>query len=137
MGLRVAEIHHVAIQTSDIDRALNFYTSVLGAELLSRRKFKKRSMAWLKVGKVKLELFSVRENEALVAWSDFYSGPVHIAFTVKNLDAFLEAALRRGAQFHPSHPEPFVPPVPGSAKIAYLLGPDGEEIEIRSDSDDS
>lgn len=137
MSLSVVEIHHVAIQTSDIDRALNFYTSVLGAQLLARRKFKKRSMAWLKVGKVKLELFSVRENEALEAWSDFYSGPVHIAFVVNDLDEFLEAACARGAQFHPSHPEPFVPPVPGSEKIAYLLGPDGEEIEIRSKSDDS
>ena len=137
MSLNISGIHHIAIQTSDIDKALSFYTNVLGAQLLERRKFKKRSMAWLKVGEVKLELFSVREGEALEVWSDFYSGPIHIAFTVADLDGFLEAACQHGAQFHPSHPEPFVPPVPGAGKIAYLLGPDGEEVEIRSTSDES
>jgi len=137
MSLNVAGIHHIAIQTSDIDKALNFYTNVLGAQLLERRKFKKRNFAWLKVGEVKLELFSAREDEELEVWRDFYSGPVHIAFTVENLDVFLEAACQHGAQFHPSHPEPFVPPVPGAGKIAYLIGPDGEEVEIRSASDES
>jgi predicted dehydrogenase/catechol 2,3-dioxygenase-like lactoylglutathione lyase family enzyme len=127
----VVAIHHTAVQTSDIDKALKFYTEVLGAKLLERRNFKKRDMAWLKVGDVKIELFSKREGEELEAWNDFYSGPVHIAFAVQDLDAFLEAAVGRGAQFHPSHPEPFVPPVPGAQKIAYLLGPDGEEVEIR------
>ena len=137
MDLNVSGVHHIALQTSNVDKALNFYTNVLGAELLGRRTFKKRNMAWLKVGEVKLELFSVRQGEALEVWSDFYSGPVHIAFTVEDLDVFLEAACRHGAQFHPSHPEPFVPPVPGAGKIAYLLGPDGEEVEIRSASDES
>jgi len=135
--LKVGAIHHVAVQTDDIEKALHFYTTVLGAELLRSSKFKKRDMAWLKVGDVNIELFSKRAGEELDPWSDFYSGPVHIAFVVENLDAFLDAALRRGAQFHPSHPEPFVPPAPGAQKIAYLLGPDGEEVEIRSRSDRS
>ena len=133
--LKVVAVHHIAVQTGDIERALHFYIKILGAELLERRRFKRREMAWLKVGDVKIELFSKREGEALETWSDFYAGPVHIAFAVEALDSFLEAALQRGAQFHPSHPEPFVPPVPGAQRIAYLLGPDGEEVEIRSASD--
>ena len=137
VSVKVSAIHHIAVQTSDIEKTLNFYINILGADLLERRKFKRRDMAWLKIGEIKLELFSVREGEALVVWSDFYSGPVHIAFAVEDLDAFLESARRRGAQFHPSHPEPFVPPVPGAGKIAYLRGPDGEEVEVRSASDES
>ena len=135
MQKKVAAIHHIAVQTSDIENALHFYTKILGAELLERRKFKKRDMAWLKVGEVRIELFSKREGEALETWSDFYAGPVHLAFAVEELDAFLKAALHGGAKFHPSHPESFTPPVPGAEKIAYLLGPDGEEVEIRSLSD--
>jgi catechol 2,3-dioxygenase-like lactoylglutathione lyase family enzyme len=127
----VMAIHHVAIQTDDIDVALQFYVEILGAELCERRPFKSREMAWLQVGDVKLELFSKRAGESLDAWSDFYSGPVHIAFSVDDLDGFLEHALKAGASFHPSHPETFIPPVPGAGKIAYLLGPDGEEVEIR------
>jgi glyoxylase I family protein len=131
MNPKVIGIHHVAIQTTDFDKALAFYTEILGAELLEKRKFKKREMAWLKAGETKIELFSKREGEKLHPWSDFYSGPVHIAFLVNDLDEFLKTATDRGARFHPSHPAPFVPPVPGAPRIAYLIGPDGEEIELR------
>jgi len=136
-GAKAIAIDHVAVQTSDIEKALRFYTEILGVELVERRKFKKRSMAWLKVGNVRIELFSKREGEKLENWNDFYSGPVHISFAVENLDSFLDEALKRGAKFHPSHPAPFVPPVEGAKKIAYLLGPDGEEVEIRGMSDKS
>lgn len=129
--MKVRAIHHVAVQTAHFERALAFYVDLLGAELLVRRKFKRREMAWLKVGDVQLELFSNRQGEALDAWSDFAPGPVHLAFEVDDLDQFLADVLARGVQFHPSHPEPFTPPVPGAGKIAYLLGPDGEEVEIR------
>lgn len=127
----VKAVHHIAVQTSDLDKALHFYCDILGAELLKRRRFKKRHMAWLEIGDVKIELFSKREGDTLTEWDDCYSGPVHIAFGVEDFDVFLDGALQRGACFHPSHPQPFVPPVPGAGKIAYLLGPDGEEVEIR------
>lgn len=130
--VELESIHHVAVQTNEIDSAVAFYVDILGAELLERRQFKKRQMAWMRIGEVKLELFSKREGDELEPWSKLYCGPVHIAFKVKDLDLFLDAALEKGAKFHPSHPEPFVPQVEGAKKIAYLLGPDGEEIEIRS-----
>jgi glyoxylase I family protein len=134
---KVTLIHHVAIQTSDLDRALRFYVEVLGAELLERRRFKRREQAWLRVGEVRLELYTVRDGETLDAWSDRYAGPVHLAFAVPDLEGFLAAAWERGARFHPSHPAPFVPPVAGAGLIAYLEGPDGEEVEIRSAADPS
>lgn len=124
-------LDHVALQTAHFDEAIEFYTRILGATLLERRPFKRRQQAWLQLGAVKLELFSNREGEALSPWSDFTSGPVHLAVRVPNLDAFLKHALAAGAKFHPSHPGPFTPPVPGARPIAYLLGPDGEEVEVR------
>lgn len=128
---KVVSIHHIAVQTSDIDKSIFFYTQILGAELLERKPFKSRICSWIRIGDVKIELYSKRKDEKLDPWSDYYCGPVHIAFLVDNLDIFLSQALARGAKFHPSHPEPFVPPVPGAKKIAYFLGPDGEEVEIR------
>lgn len=124
-------LHHVGVQTANLDQAVKFYTEVLGAELLARGPFKRREMAWLRLGALKLELFSVRAGERLKDWSDFIPGPVHLAFEVVNLDAFLKRAKALGAQLHPSHPEPFQPPVAGAGRMAYLLGPDGEEVEVR------
>lgn len=126
-------LHHVAVQTAHFDQSLQFYTVLLGAELLVRRPFKRREMAWLKVGEISIELFSTRssEEELLQQWTDYIPGPVHLAFEVEDLNAFLERATKFGARLHPSHPEPFTPPVPGAGRIAYLLGPDGEEVEIR------
>ncbi len=124
-------VHHVALQTAHLDQAVRFYTDLFGAELLSRRPFKRREMAWLKLGALRLELFSGRAGERLNDWNDFIPGPVHLAFEVADLDAFLNRAKSLGAQLHPSHPEPFTPPVPGAGRIAYLLGPDGEEVEVR------
>lgn len=133
--MKITAIHHVAVQTSNLDAALDFYLRILGADMINRRKFKRREMAWLRVGVVKIELFSKREGESLQQWNDFASGPVHMAFLVPNLDAFLSEGLAKGARFHPSHPAPFVPPVEGASKIAYLLGPDGEEVELRDSND--
>ena len=109
MTKTVARIDHVAIQTSDLGKALRFYVDILGAEIIERRRFKKREMAWLRVSGLRLELFSVRDGERLLEWTDFQPGPVHLAFVVEDLDAFLSIALGQGAQFHPSHPAPFVP----------------------------
>ena len=131
--LPTLRFHHVAVQTAHLDQSVQFYTEVLGAELLVRRPFKRREMAWLKIGEVRLELFSVRvgEEDKLAAWTDFFPGPVHLAFEVDDLDAFLRRAHKLGASLHPSHPKPFVPPAPKAGRMAYLLGPDGEEVEIR------
>jgi catechol 2,3-dioxygenase-like lactoylglutathione lyase family enzyme len=124
-------IHHVALQAAQFDQSIKFYTEILGAERLERPPFKRREMAWRRIGTPRLELFSARHEKALSLWSDFQPGPVHLAFEVPNLNAFLTRALEREATFHPSQPEPFTPPVPGAGRMAYLLGPDGEEVEIR------
>lgn len=126
-------IDHIALQTADLDKAIDFYTRILGFELLERKPFKRREMAWLRLGDVEFELFGRREGEALQEWSDLQVGPVHLALRVPNVEGFVEAALAKGASFHYSHPGLFTPPVKGARPIAYLLGPDGEEVEIRDE----
>lgn len=126
-------IDHVALQTNDLDKAVDFYTRILGFELLERKPFKRREMAWLRLGDVKFELFGPRAGETLQEWNDLQVGPVHLALRVPNVEGFIKAALAKGAKFHHSHPGVFTPPVTGARSIAYLLGPDGEEVEIRDE----
>jgi catechol 2,3-dioxygenase-like lactoylglutathione lyase family enzyme len=126
------ELAHVAIQTSELGKSLQFYCDIIGGTLIERRPFKKRELAWVDIDGIQLEIYSKRHDEQLEDWSDRYSGPVHIAFRVSDLSEFLENAIRKGARFHPSHPAPFAP-IAGARTIAYLLGPDGEEVEVRDD----
>jgi catechol 2,3-dioxygenase-like lactoylglutathione lyase family enzyme len=129
---RVLALHHVAMQTNNLDRAIYFYVDVLGGTLVERTRFKRREMAWIALGGIKVELFSKRDGETLQEWSDYYSGPVHLALVIEDLDAFIAHAASMGVPLHPSHPQPFVPPVDRPVRIAYLRGPDGEEVELRS-----
>lgn len=126
-------LDHVAIQTTNLDQALAFYVDGLGGNLTSRAPFKTREQAWVVLGGVKLEIYTVRQGEELLPWKDEYRGPVHLAFSVENLEAFLAEVARKGIFLHPSHPTPFRPPVPNPPLIAYLHGPDGEEVEIREE----
>ena len=71
-------VHHVAIQTQRFDESVRFYVDVLGCELLVRRPFKSREMAWISVGNVQIELFSARAGQQLQPWSDFTPGPTSI-----------------------------------------------------------
>jgi predicted dehydrogenase/catechol 2,3-dioxygenase-like lactoylglutathione lyase family enzyme len=126
-----AALHHVAIQTQSFETAIDFYTRVLGIQLIERKTFKSRELAWLRLGNSMIELYSARRGEALSPWNDHNVGTVHFAIQVPNLDCYLSSVLSRGAEFHPSHPEPFCPPVRNARPIALLRGPDGEEIEVR------
>lgn len=129
--MEVVGIHHIAIQTSDFKKSLNFYVDILGFKLLENKIFKKRKFAWIETNGIKIELYSKRNDEELIKWDDKFCGPVHLAFVVKDLNEFVNDILSKGYKLHPSHPQIFTPPVVGAKPIAYLYGPDGEEIEFR------
>lgn len=125
------KLHHIAVQTSDLPRSLHFYRSIFGGRVVKEtHRFRKRLLVFIEIGDALLELYSVRKGERLSEWREDFPGPVHLAFEVNNLKDFLNVALGKGAQFHKDHPEPFVP-VEGEGEIAYLCGPDNEEIEVR------
>lgn len=123
-------VHHIAIQTGKFRESIIFYRN-LGLIVLEEKRFKKRELSWIDAGTVLIELYSKKDDEELDAWSDRYSGPVHLAFSVQNFPETIRELREKKIPFHPSHPEPFLPPVANAKWVAYLLGPDGEEVEIR------
>jgi glyoxylase I family protein len=127
-------IHHVAVQTEDFDKAFDFYTELLGLQVIKKRfDYKKRTLAWLDGGGIMIELFSIKSDETPQPYDDRHVGTVHIAFEVQDIDTIIAHLVKHDVKiikppFLPKTNDPYQP------RVAFIEGPDGEEIEIREQS---
>lgn len=121
------QIHHIAIQTADLERSAVFYGETLGLLRIKEEKSPKgRKIIWFDSGTGRIELYSGKPEQALIKpWSPNSVGPISIGFRVNNL----EEAIRRLMQANvPVIKSPYEP-VPGE-RAAMIQGPDGEEIVL-------
>lgn len=136
---------------SNINRTIEFYTRVLGAQLLYSgdsdtqgvplKEFQnvvgvkgaKLKFAFLRLGDTLIELICYRRPKGAKPHRRHNDiGTPHIAFKVKNVDAAYSSLLRQGLA-------PLSPPVAVVAKrrtwtegwkFTYFRGPDGEYLEL-------
>lgn len=121
------QIHHIAIQTADLERSAHFYGEILGlARIKEERSPKGRTIIWFDSGTGRIELYSGKPGQPLKAtWSPNTVGPLSIGFKVMNLE---EAVRRLIDAKVPLIKAPYEP-VPGE-RAAMIQGPDGEEIVL-------
>ena len=86
MGIKM--IHHVCIQTEKYKESLDFYTRLLGFEIVSEtEKFHNREYnTWLKLGNFMIELQTPKSEDKFKKWSSLNEGPVHMGFLVHNVE---------------------------------------------------
>lgn len=117
---------HMALAVSDLSRSLAFY-GALGLTPYVTWGEGREQIALLDIGDgSKLELFAKREEGAADA------GWLHLAFGVENVDEAYRTALAAGAV---SLTPPTDMPLASSPKritlrVAFVKGPDGEELEF-------
>lgn len=124
--------HHVALQTSDFEKSLKFYTEGLGFELY--RSFvtsSGKTAALIDIGEGSyFELFS--DGEKSDAKRDNAGCYFHLALKVDNAYEAYKRAVEYGGEEMGKAPKEMVlpsePPMP--AVIGFVKGPDGEEIEL-------
>jgi len=130
-----AEIHSVAIQSRDFDKALHFYAHVLGLPIVVEPyEFKKkRILAWLDAGTCLLELYSNKLGDDPVAWDPKGVGPVNLAFAVDSLDDVITLAKQENLRIIKP---PFIPPSgdPNQPRVMFISGPDDEQLLFRERS---
>lgn len=121
------QLHHIAIQTSDIERSSHFYEKILGFTRLKKETSPKgREIIWLSAGTGRIELYSGKPKQKLAGrWSPNTLGPLSIGLWVGNLDE----AVRRLSRKKVVILKPPYEPVAGE-RAAMLEGPDGEEIVL-------
>jgi methylmalonyl-CoA/ethylmalonyl-CoA epimerase len=102
------KISHVAFAVVNLDRAIEFYRDVLGAEIAGRQTVaeQKSEVAFVKLdGTTKLELISPTSDDSPVAKFLAKKGPGihHICFEVDNIEQRLEFLHDHGVRLVDEH----------------------------------
>lgn len=117
-------IQHVGIPVSDIDKTIEFYTS-LGFEpaLLTENKAANERVAFLQLGNLIIEAYGNKETVKQAGAID------HIALDVKNIESLYDDIIKEGHQAV----EGKIMSLPfweNGVKFFTILGPDNEKIEF-------
>ena len=117
--------HHVHIICKDLEHMIGFFTEVLNAELIARKKFGTADGASLDLQGTTINLRVAREDEDMVGdASQTIYGYDHIGLNVDDVDAAYKDLTQRGYLF-------FMPPkdIP-NLRIAFFRGPEDITIEL-------
>lgn len=122
--MRVKKLLHTRMRVSDIDETINFYTGVLGLEVVERTTSPRGShLAFLKVP---------NSDELIELCSFPPSGPVkvpedlvHLAFEVDNLDDTIAALNAKGIKITDGPTR-----TASGSRFLFIDAPDGYEVEL-------
>lgn len=130
MGIKM--MHHVCIQTKNYKESLEFYTKILGFEVIQEtNNFHNRDFnTWLKLGTFMIELQTGKREEKLDKWNKLSEGIIHMCFMVDNVQEELNRIKELGyTNFKLKNGE-----IMYKVENTYLVkikAPEGTEIEIR------
>ena len=120
------EIHHVAIIASDYPRSKDFYTRILGFEII-RETYREERQSYkldLRVGNAQIELFSFPNPPPRPSRPEA-RGLRHLAFAVTDLDATRTRLLGAGLELE----EIRIDPTTGK-RFFFFRDPDDLPLEI-------
>jgi glyoxylase I family protein len=130
MGIKI--MHHVCIQTEKYEQSLEFYTKILGFELVTETpNFHERNFnTWLRLGTFMIELQTGKNGDKLKSWSSLNEGIVHMCFLVDNVQEEFDRIKKLGyTNFKIKNGQ-----IVYKVEDGYLFkikAPEGTEIEIR------
>jgi lactoylglutathione lyase len=124
-------IRHTMIRVADVDRSVDFYTSLLGMTVMRRRESPARgeTVAYVGYGSDEdsvhaLEIVQMHEPPESYVHGNTYG---HIALGVPDVQALADTLMAAGVEFT-------VPPAAvregAPNKLAFFKDPDGYEIEL-------
>ncbi len=125
-------IAHIALKASDFERSVKFYTDLGMEPYLSWGEGDKRvQMLKFGGGAGILELFAggIKSDSVSEADAGKY---IHFAYAVEDVEAAYNTALAAGAlpKVAPKIATPGTYPEAISLNVAFVYGPDGEELEF-------
>lgn len=124
LHMKVTKLLHTRMRVSDLDQTIQFYTSVLGLEVLERKTSPRGS---------RLAFLKVPNSDELIELTSFPpSGPVkvqedlvHLAFQVENLDQTIASLNTKGVKITDGPTK-----TSSGSRFIFIDAPDGYEIEL-------
>ena len=115
--------HHTHLTSQDAEEAIEFYTQVMGAEVIGVRESGGRKMVDIDFGGVPVRISS--NTGADDVWQGLQYGLHHLGITVSNMEKFAEHLKSKGVEFvvEPKQTRP-------GTKIAFIKGPDNVLFEV-------
>ena len=122
--MKLKKFLHTRMRVSDMDQTIDFYTNVLGLEVLERKVSPRGShLAFLKVPNSEelIELCSFPSSGPVIVQEDL----VHLAFQVENLDDTIEQLGAKQVRITDG------PTATSSgSRFIFIDAPDGYEVEL-------
>jgi len=130
MGIKM--LHHICIQTEKYAESLDFYTRILGFEVVSEtRNFHNREYnTWIKLNTFMIELQTPKNGDKFNKWNSLNEGPVHMGFLVHNVEEEYERITGLGYNNFKIKNGKVVYEVEGES-LFKIKAPEGTEIEMR------
>jgi len=122
--MKVTKLLHTRMRVSDLDQTIQFYTNVLGLEVIERKTSPRGSqLAFLKVpaSDELIELTSFPPSGPVKVQEDL----VHLAFQVDSLDATIASLNAKGVKITDGPTR-----TSSGSKFIFIDAPDGYEIEL-------
>lgn len=122
--MRVTKLLHTRMRVSDMDRTVEFYTGVLGLEVMERKTSPRGShLAFLKVPNSEelIELASYPPSGPVTVQEDL----VHLAFQVEDLDETMRDLRGKGIKITDGPTQSS-----SGSRFIFIDAPDGYEIEL-------
>ena len=122
--MQVKKLLHTRMRVSDMEQTINFYTNILGLEILERKVSPRGShLAFLKVP----------NSEELIELTSFPpSGPVkvqedlvHLAFQVESLDDTIASLNAQGVKITDGPTQ-----TSSGSRFIFIDAPDGYEVDL-------
>jgi glyoxylase I family protein len=124
-------LDHVGISVSNLGKSLDFYKNILGLRVVEEFDVPQFHLhvVFLRAGKAMVELLDYGQKGEGPKPQAPQANPFglrHLTFIVRDLDGVCEELKRKGVSF--VRPPTVI--VPERIRNAFLLGPDGESIEL-------
>jgi lactoylglutathione lyase len=122
--MQVKKLLHTRMRVTDMDQTINFYTSVLGLEVLERKVSPRGShLAFLRVPNSEelIELCSFPPSGPVSVQEDL----VHLAFQVENMDDTITTLTAKGITITDGPTS-----TSSGSRFIFIDAPDGYEVEL-------
>jgi glyoxylase I family protein len=98
--MKLNRIHHIAIDTVNIEVSVKFYTEIMGFSEIRRVPNGDNTLVYMKVNENSaIELFDHEKDIGYFEHPDYKSGTAHIAFDVCSIEKWNEHLKRHNVEF--------------------------------------